>query len=419
MVAEVAAKILRVVAVSPAGGIVSLSDAPILSSNSSAPPDWTWPEYQYKPVPKTRLKSAKLTVLKSLERLGVFRAVRDSRWREKRLLILAYHGISTSDEHEWNPPLYMPREALRSRFELIRDGGYTVLPLKDAVRRLNEGTLPPRAVAITFDDGTVDFAQVVVPLLRHFQFPATVYVTTYYAEKQTPVFRTSVRYLLWVGRGKRIDARGLTNGPDSIALDTPEQREVAARAIDDRMHEIDGGIGDEIAILRLLADRVGFDFDRFLSERRHQIMSADEIRALPRDLVDVQLHTHRHRTPLRKGLFQREIDDNRQSLTAWRPGERLDAFCYPNGWTDVRFLPWLREFGVETATTCEAGLATKTDDRLLLPRLVDSTGLTRLEFEAWLSGVASLLPTRNATPAPAHAYPPAPVAKHAVEAAST
>jgi hypothetical protein len=136
-------------------------------------------------------------------------------------------------------------------------------------------------------------------------------------------------------------------------------------------------------------------------------------------LIDVQLHTHRHRTPLRKGLFLREIEDNRQALAALRPGEKLDSFCYPNGWTDVQFLPWLRELGVEIATTTEAGLASKNDDRLLLPRLVDSTGLTRVEFEAWLSGVASLLPSRNANPAPAHAYPPAPLAKRAVEAAST
>ena len=157
----------------------SLSDSPILSSPTTSPPDWTWPEYQYKPVPKTRLKSAKLMVLKSLERVGVFSAVRKSGWRGRRLLILGYHGISTTDEHEWNPPLYMPRGALRSRFELIRKGGYTVLPLKEAVVRLSAGTLPQRAVAITFDDGTVDFAEVVVPLLRQFGFPATVYVTTY------------------------------------------------------------------------------------------------------------------------------------------------------------------------------------------------------------------------------------------------
>jgi peptidoglycan/xylan/chitin deacetylase (PgdA/CDA1 family) len=400
-------------------GAVPHSDPATLTGNANSPPHWTWPEDQYNPAPKTWLKSAKLMVLKSLERLGVFEAVRDSRWRGRRLLILGYHGVSMSDEHEWNPPLYMPLTALRRRFELIRSGGYTVLPLKEAVRRLGEGTLPPRAVAITFDDGTVDFTQFAVPLLREFGYPATVYITTYYAEKQTPVFRTAVRYLLWVGRGKRIDASGLVNGADFLSLDTPDRRERAARDMDDRLHQIDGGIGDEMEMLRLLADRVGFNFDRFLAERRRQIMSAEEIRELPGDLVDVQLHTHRHRTPLLKGAFLREIEDNRQSLVVSRPGEKLDAFCYPNGWTDERFLPWLRELGIETATTCEAGLAADTDDRLLLPRLVDSTSLTRLEFKAWLSGVASLLPMRKAESAPAQVYPPAPVTNRSVEPAST
>ena len=36
-----------------------------------------------------------------------------------------------------------------------------------------------------------------------------------------------------------------------------------------------------------------------------QIMSADEARELPGDLVDVQLHTHRHRTPLDERAFRR------------------------------------------------------------------------------------------------------------------
>src|SRR6185503_15049768 len=101
------------------------------------------------------------------------------------------------------------------------------------------------------------------------------------AEKQVPVFKTASRYMLWVGRGRRIDASGLAHGPDVLALETADQREWAARAIDARLMQIDGGVEDESATLRLLANRVGLDFDRFLADRRHQIMSPDEIRALP------------------------------------------------------------------------------------------------------------------------------------------
>ena len=351
-----------------------------------------WPGSELALAAPSLLKTAKLWVLARAERAGVFRALRDSRWRSRRLLILAYHGISLGDEHEWSPELYIPPEALRARFELIRDDGYQVLPLREAVSRLRAGTLPPRAIAITFDDGTRDFREAGVPLLREFGFPATVYVTTYYADKQVPVFRMACRYLLWTGRGQRISGDGLTLTGETLDLHTLDQRDAAVHAIEERLAGIDGGVAEEMATLQRLADRVGADFDRFLVERRQQIMSPDEIRSLPSDLVEVQLHTHRHRVPLRKASFDREIEDNRRALAAYRPGETLDSFCYPSGVTDASFLPWLSELSVRTAVTCEAGLATADTDPLLLPRLVDSTRITRLEFEAWLSGVGSLLP---------------------------
>ena len=344
------------------------------------------------PASPSLLKKAKLWVLERAERAGLFRIARDSHWRARRLLILAYHGISLGDEHEWSPELYVQPEGLRARFEVIRDQGYQVLPLRDAIARLQNGTLPPKALALTFDDGTRDFIQAGLPLLREFGYPATVYVTTYYAEKQVPVFRMACRYLLWVGRGKTIPGNGLTVNDLPLELHTLDQRDAAVHAIEARMQKKNEGVEGELATLQLLAERVGADFDRFLAERRQQIMSPDEIRSLPSDLVEVQLHTHRHKVPLRKASFDREIEDNRSALASFRPGDVLDEFCYPSGVTDERFLPWLAELGVKTGVTCEVGLATSETNPLMLPRLVDSNGFTRLEFEAWLSGFGSLLP---------------------------
>ena len=351
---------------------------------------WIWPDDV--PTVRSKLKSLKLWMLRNAERSHISRRIRDSAWRGRRLLILAYHGISIGNEHEWSPELYLPPDALRARFELMRNDGYNVVSLREGVERLRAGTLPPRAVALTFDDGTFDFLKEGVPLLREFNFPATVFVTTYYAQKQVPVFQVACRYMLWTGRGTTISGEDLTLDGRRLELQNEEQRKDAMLAIEHRMTTIKGGIDEEMITLRRLTERVGADFDRFVANRQLQIMTPDEIRSLPRNLVEVQLHTHRHRVPVHESSFEREIVENRTALAAWRPDETLDVFCYPSGVTNERFLPWLRGLNVRTGVTCEPGLATGTMEQLLLPRLVDSATMTRLEFESWLTGIGSLLP---------------------------
>src|SRR5437588_1790581 len=109
--------------------------------------------------------------------VGAFAVIRKSRWRNKRLLILAYHGISIRDEHEWDRALYMPQEIFRERMDMLRQQRCSVLPLDEALRRLYDDNLPPRSVTITFDDGTRDFALRAIPILEEYGLAATVYLT--------------------------------------------------------------------------------------------------------------------------------------------------------------------------------------------------------------------------------------------------
>ena len=90
-------------------------------------------------------------------------------------------------------------------------------------------------------------------------------------------------------------------------------------------------------------------------------MSEDTVRALPRDLIDVQLHTHRHRAPRDRELFLREIRDNASVIRRLR-GERspMEHFCYPSGEYFGEFLGWLGEpvtlLGVIGAVLCVSGV---------------------------------------------------------------
>src|ERR1700736_5283268 len=166
------------------------------------------------------LKPFKLAALGMLRRSGVFSLVTNSRWRQQRLLILCYHGVSLEDEHLWRPLLYMQPQKLAERFEFLKKGHFSVLPLAESLQRLQTETLPPRSVALTFDDGGHDFFRQAYPLLKHYGLPATVYQTTYYTSVERPVFNLICSYMLWKRRGDVI-ANGASVGlPGPLDLRT-------------------------------------------------------------------------------------------------------------------------------------------------------------------------------------------------------
>jgi peptidoglycan/xylan/chitin deacetylase (PgdA/CDA1 family) len=338
------------------------------------------------------IANIKGSVMRAAHWSGAMKSVAASRWRRDRLLILCYHWLSYQDEHQADP-LYVTPTFFRRRLQRLRDGGFSVLRLDEALERLGQGTLPPKSVAITFDDGTRDFAELALPILREFSMPATVYVTTYYCEQLLPVFDIALRYLLWRTHAnyKVLEAvLGTTAGvpPDA-------GRDVIWQAIYDHARTHGHSAAQKHETLRRVAEAGGMDFQAFLATGMFQQMTPQQIRDLPRDLIDVQLHTHRHRTPRSHDAFVREIRENRACLSKYLGRASLEHFCYPSGDYWGEFLLWLREEGVRSATTCVPGFATANDPPLLLPRFLDSSGISDLLFDAWTSGFAAFLPRRR------------------------
>jgi peptidoglycan/xylan/chitin deacetylase (PgdA/CDA1 family) len=149
------------------------------------------------------------------------------------------------------------------------------------------------------------------------------------------------------------------------------------------------------ALARRLAQTLGIDYSALAAKRILQLMNAQEVTEIGKGGVDVQLHSHRHRTPEEEVLFRREISENRDRILALT-GTQATHFCYPSGVYRPEFLEWLNKENVVSATTCDAGLVSRHDNPLLLPRFVDTSGRTQLEFESWLSGVGSLIAVRRA-----------------------
>ena len=344
------------------------------------------------------LKGAKLTALWAARSVGGCAALRGSRWRRERLLILCYHGISLADEHCWNPELFIPGHLFEERLAAISEQGYNALPLNDALNRLYAGELPPQSLCLTFDDGFHDFAAVAYPLLKKYGIPATVYLTSFYSMYRRPVFDLMCSYLLWRARGRTLDMARLRIAGRSVALAQRGVRQDVTADICRFANESGYSADDKDELLCRLASELGVDYHALVASRILQIMSADDLADLDPMLVQIELHTHRHRVPLDKALFQREIRQNRDYIGHATQRPMVSAhFCYPSGVTSPIFLPWLRELGIRSGTTCRPGLASLADEPLMLPRFLDMCGVSSYEFDGWLSGLASKMPRRRLT----------------------
>jgi peptidoglycan/xylan/chitin deacetylase (PgdA/CDA1 family) len=302
------------------------------------------------------------------------------------------------DEHEWNGSQYISPETLRIRMQQLQRSRCAVLPLGEAVERLYRNDLPDRAVALTFDDGFADFYHRAFPIISDFSFPVTLYLTTFYSYYNRPVFDVMCSYLLWRGRARTLSAKEFTGAEAQVNLGTNDAREAVLKKIRDFAAQQNLSAEAKDAKAAALAAHLGVDYDELLQQRVVHNVTPAEARELSERGVDVQLHTHRHRTPLDRHLFQREIDDNRRCLQEIT-GKNPTHFCYPSGVYARRFLPWLDEAGVKSATTCEVGFASRTSHPLLLPRFLDNNTMAPIEFEAWLTGVSQVLPRRTV---PAH-----------------
>ena len=332
-------------------------------------------------------KACKRALFSTLKRVGIVSLIRNSAWRSARLPILCYHGIAIDDEDQWDPSLYMPQHTFEGRMRFLKEGGYNVVPLREGLRRLYKGSLAPRTVVITFDDGNHDFHARALPVLRRYGFPATVYLTTFYCDFNRPVFAVFCSYLLWKAGANAARGAELVGVHTPLDFASAEGRLAVLDAINKCALKQGWTAQDKDGIAGELESRLEVDGEAIRRKRILHLMTPPEVSECAAAGVDIELHTHRHRTPDDSNLFIREIRDNRNSIEEITHGHPVH-FCYPSGVYRSEFLPWLRSEGVESATTCENGLAARTSDPLLLPRIVDTTSLDELEFEACVSGAA-------------------------------
>lgn len=96
-------------------------------------------------------------------------------YAESSFNILVYHHVATDTPASTS----VSPEQFRQHLQLIKESGYQVVELASALKTIRQGgQLEQASVAITFDDGFADIYSQAWPLLKEYDFPFTVFVST-------------------------------------------------------------------------------------------------------------------------------------------------------------------------------------------------------------------------------------------------
>jgi peptidoglycan/xylan/chitin deacetylase (PgdA/CDA1 family) len=341
-------------------------------------------------------RALKVLVLRIFKAFGAFALAR--RVTGAKLRILCYHGISIGDQHEFEPLLYMQPSTFEKRLRNLVAQGWRIVDLTTAVRELREGKIVRDTVVVTIDDGWVSTAVEAAPLLARHGIPATLYVTTYYAERKADVFNVALYYMAWKTKLSRVTLRTGYADIDCEHQLKPSWIETAQRWIEFGNGKLTWEQRQEL--LRKVAVALELDPDEVFAANRFRIVDAQQIKALKDMGIDIQLHTHRHHLPTESyEALRSEILENQQRLEKWI-GARCEHFCYPSGMYTLQQSEWLAQMGLASSTTCDQGFNESLSHPHRLKRILDRDTWCDLEFEAVMSGVTAWFGRRTGTTAP-------------------
>lgn len=278
---------------------------------------------------------------------------------EGRLCIVNYHRILPEPDPllESEPTV----DTFRWQMNLLARC-FNVLPLHDAIQMLSTGRMPPRAVAITFDDGYRSTHDLALPILRDYRLPATVFVTTGQMEKRSMWNDVILEAARRLPNGE-LELQDIGYG--SYPLHTTADRHRTSLALIERSKYV--APAERAQLLRKLESLAGGTLEREL------MLTGEMLHTLDRNGVEIGGHTISHPilTRIDDAAARAEIVGNKQQLEAII-GKPLRLFAYPNGKRDVDFdtrhTQMVREAGYVAAFTTAVGPATRHSDRYEIPR---------------------------------------------------
>jgi len=278
--------------------------------------------------------------------------------KQKKLFILIYHRVL--DEPDFMRPGEVDKVAFTWQMELLSKH-FNVLPLEEALQRMQDDTLPSRAVCITFDDGYADNYTNALPILKKFDLTATFFIASGFlngGRMWNDTVIEAVRNLTTLILDLTDQGLGVYE-----TANEPQKCQTAQQLIQKIKH-LDfverAKHADAIAVKSK-------DLPNYL------MMTSEQLKKLQQSGMEIGGHTVNHPilAKLNNETVAQEIKTNKVYLEHLL-GATLKYFAYPNGKPGVDYLDeqihLIEQAGYLAAISTQWGVAAKGSDLWQLPR---------------------------------------------------
>lgn len=303
------------------------------------------------------------------EFLKILTSVASGLGKRKKLFILIYHRVLDG------PDFMRPDEVDKKKFcwqmELLHKY-FNVLSLPDALNKMENHSLPARAVCITFDDGYADNYTNALPILKKFNQSATFFIANGFLNGGR-MWNDTVIEAVRNYQQAELDLTAIGLGKYDVESNA-EKAIVASQIIRKIKHLPHPQRDQYTAYIASLSQNLPNDL----------MMSTEQLRKLQQSGMEIGGHTVSHPilAKLEPKEAEKEISENKAFLES-ALNTPMRYFAYPNGKANDDYLPQhvqlVKNAGYQAAVSTHWAWTNHASDRWQLPRFTP-WDCTQLKF---------------------------------------
>jgi len=327
-------------------------------------------------------QTVKHLVGQSLIRTGLWERLLRTWARRKEVIILAYHRVISAWDRTLDysqPGMVITAETFEYHMRFLKEH-FDVVPLSlfAELPAAPPGQRPFRAsgcsqrpafrrplCAITFDDGWRDNYEIAFPILRRYDLPATIFLTTDFIGTDRVFWHTELLYLLLHEglSGSRQDFPGFRTYPAPVRqglrrlarMRVPRQAQDADSLVEAVKETCDE---DRIeGLIRDLAESIGLS--RPLFPGRRFFLDWNQVREMAAAGIEIGSHSCSHRilTRLPQSDVEMELRRSKEVIEG-QTWARADFFAYPNDACNRSICSLTKAVGYQAACNGEGKVLT-------------------------------------------------------------